>query len=61
MTLQMILRYLSSRYSKLHGKTGGLAGEAARVGLKFIANKCKTLRTEFALSRESIMDNGEEV
>ena len=46
----------------MHEKTGGLAGEAARVGLKFIAKKCKTLRTDFALSkRESIMDNGEEV
>ena len=59
--MQMILRYLSSRYSDLYEKTRGLAGEAARVGLKFSAKKCKTLRTEFALSRESIMDNGEEV
>ena len=61
LTLQMILRYLSSRYSDLYKKTRGLAEEAARVGLKFSATKCKALRTEFALSRESIMDNGEEV
>ena len=35
--------------------------EAARVGLKLNARKCKTLRTEFAHSSESIVVNGEEV
>ena len=39
----------------------GIGRGSSQVGLKFIAKKCKTLRTEFALSRESIMDNGEEV
>ena len=39
---------LSSKISDLQEKTGRLADEAARVGLKLNARKCKTLRTEFA-------------
>jgi len=45
----------------LHEKTGRLAEEAARVGIKLNAKKCKTLRTGFANSRENIVVNGEEV
>ena len=48
-------------FSNLHEKTGRLAEEAARVGIKLNARKCKTLRTGFAHSRESIVVNGEEV
>ena len=36
---------LSSKFSDLHEKTRRLAEEAARVGLKLNARKCKTLRT----------------
>ena len=35
--------------------------EAARVGLKLNAGKCKTLRTEHAQSKERIVVNGEQV
>ena len=35
--------------------------EAARVGLKLNARKCKTLRTECASNREKIVVDGEEV
>ena len=52
---------LSSKFNDLHEKTRRLAEEAARVGLKLNARKCKTLRTEFASSRESIVVHGEEV
>ena len=38
-----------------------LTEEAARLGLKLDARKCKTLRTEFARNRESIVMNNEEV
>ena len=38
-----------------------LTEEAARLGLKLDARKCKTLRTEFATNRESIVVNDEEV
>ena len=38
-----------------------LTEEAARLGLKLDARKCKTLRTEFARNRESIVMNDEEV
>ncbi len=51
----------SSKFNDLHEKTGRLAEEAARVGLKHNARKCKTLKTEFASNKESIMMNGEEV
>ena len=37
---------LSSKFNDLHEKNGRLAEEAARVGLKLNARKCKTLRTE---------------
>ena len=52
---------LSSRLNDLHEKTGRLTEEAARVGLKLSARKCKTLRTEYASNRERIAVNGEEV
>ena len=52
---------LSSRFNDLREKTGSLTEEAARVGLKLNARKCKTLRTEYASNRESIVVNGEEV
>ena len=39
---------LSSKLNDLHEKTGRLTEEAARVGLKLNARKCKTLRTEYA-------------
>jgi len=52
---------LSSRLNELHEKTGRLTEEAARVGLKLNARKCKTLRTEYASNRERIAVNGEEV
>ena len=45
----------------MHEKTRRLAEEAARVGLKLNARKCKTLRTECASSREKIVVDGEEV
>ena len=51
---------LSSRLNDLHEKTGRLTEEAARVGLKLNAKKCKTLRTEYASNRERIAVNGEE-
>ena len=50
---------LSSKFNDL--KTGRLAEEAARVGLKLNARKWKTLRTECASSREKIVVDGEEV
>ena len=40
---------------------GGGGGEAARVGLKLNARKCKTLRTECVSCREKIVVDGEEV
>ena len=46
-------------FSNLHEKTGRLAEEAARVGIKLNARKCKTLKTGFAHSRESIVDSEE--
>ena len=49
------------KFSDLHEKTGKLAEEAAKVGLKLNEKKCTTLRTEFAHRRESIVVNGEEV
>ncbi|KAL9959458.1 hypothetical protein ACROYT_G032784 [Oculina patagonica] len=52
---------LSSKISDLQEKTGRLAEEAARVGLKLNVRKCKTLRTEFAHSSEGVVVNGEEV
>ena len=52
---------LSPKFSDLHEKTGRLAEEAARVGLKLNARNCKTLRTECASSREKIVVDGEEV
>jgi len=52
---------LSSRLNDLHEKTGRLTEEAARVGLKLNARKCKTLRREYASNRERIAVNGEKV
>ena len=52
---------LSSKINDLHEKTGRLTEEAARVGLKLNVRKCKTLRTEYASNRESIVANGGEV
>ena len=52
---------LSSRFNDLHEKTRRLTEEAAKVGLKLNARKCKTLRTECASNRESIVVNGDEV
>ena len=52
---------LSSTLNDLHEKSGRLAEEAARVGLKLNARKCKTLRTECASSREKILVDGKEV
>ena len=52
---------LSFTFNDLHEKGGRLAEEAARVGLKLNARKCKTLRTECASSREKIVLDGEEV
>ena len=46
---------LSSKFNDLREKTGRLTEEAARVGLKFNERKCKTLRTEHASNRESIV------
>ena len=52
---------LSPKFSDLHEKSGRLAEEAARVGLRLNARKCKTLRTECASSREKIVVDGQEV
>ena len=52
---------LSSKVNDLREKTGRLAEEAARVGLKLNARKRKTLRTEHANNRESIVVNDREV
>ena len=52
---------LSSTFNDSHEKAWRLAEEADRVGLKLNARKCKTLSTEFASSRESIVVHGEEV
>ena len=49
------------KMNDLHEKTGRLTKEAARVGLKFNARKCTTLRTEHDSNRESIVVNGEKV
>ena len=55
------IAFLSSKFNDLHEKTGRLTEEAARVGLKVNGRKCKTLRTEYANNRESIVVNGREV
>ena len=52
---------LSSKFNDLREKAGRLAEAAARVGLKLNARKCKTLRTEHANNRESIVVNGRKV
>ena len=52
---------LSSKFNDLREKTGRLTEEAARVGLKLHARKCKALRTDHANNRESIVVNGREV
>ena len=52
---------LSSEFNDLREKTGRLTEEAAGVGLKTSARKCKTLRTEHASNRESIVVNGRKV
>ena len=51
----------SSEFNDLRQKSGRLTEEAAGVGLKSNARKCKTLRTEHASKRESIVVNGREV
>ena len=43
---------MSPKFNDLHKKTERLMEEAARVGLKRNANKCKTLRTGHARSQE---------
>ena len=55
-----IFALLSSTFNDLREKTGRLT-QAGRVGLKLNARKCKTLRTEHANNRESIVVNGREV
>ena len=52
------LALLSSKLNDLDEKTGRLIEEIARVGFKLNARKCKTLRTEYASNRESIVVNG---
>ena len=42
---------LSFKFNDLREKTGRLTEEAARVGLKLNARKCKTLRTECVRTR----------
>ena len=44
---------LSSKFNDLREKTGRLTEEAARVGFKLNAGKCKTLRTEHASNRRA--------
>ena len=41
--------------------TARLTKEAARAGLKLNPRKCKALRTEYAINRESSVVDGEEV
>ena len=52
---------LSSKFNDLREKTGRLTEEAARSGLKLNARKCKTLKTEQASNRESIVVDTREV
>ena len=52
---------LSSKFNDLYETTGRLAEQAAKVGLKLNARKCKTQRTECASSRENIVVDNEEV
>ena len=52
---------LSPKFNDLREKTERLMEEAARVGLKIDAKKCKTLRTEQARSQERIVVNDEQV
>ena len=53
---------LSSKISDLQEKTGRLAEEAARVGLKRNARKCKTLRgLRLLIVKRTSVVNGEEV
>ena len=52
---------LLSKFNDLREKIGRLTEEAATVGLKLNARKCKTLRIEYTSNRESIVANGEEV
>ena len=52
---------LSFKFNDLREKIGRFMEETARVGLKFNARKCKTLRSEFARNRENIAVNGKEV
>ena len=49
------------KFNDLYERTGRLAEEAARVGLKLNARKCKTQRTECASSRENIVVDGREM
>ena len=51
---------LSSKFSDLRENIRRFKEEAARVGLKLHARKCKTLRTRHAKS-ERIVVNGEQV
>ena len=53
---------LSSKISDLQEKTGRLPEEAARVGLKLNARKCKTLRgLRLLIVKRTSVVNGEEV
>ena len=52
---------LSSKFNDLREKTGRLTEEVARVDLKLNAGTCKTLSTEHASNRESIVVNCREV
>ena len=52
---------LPFKFNDLGEKSGSLMEEAAGVGLKLNARKCKSLRTEFAPNRENTVVTGEEV
>ena len=52
---------VSSKFSDLREKTERLSNEAARVGIKLNASKFKTLRTEYAKSKERTVVNGEQM
>ena len=52
---------LPFKFNDLGEKSGSLMEEAAGVGLKLNARKCKSLRTEFAQNRENTVVTGEEV
>ena len=55
------IAFLSSKINDLPEKTERLTNEAARIGLKLNAGKCKTLRTENEISKERSAVNGEQL